>query len=150
MLKQAQIASAFADERTSEIIQLITDYQRAAKTTVTGLKKQTGSNTLLADMRDGKIPRRGKLLQPRGKYQFHGVGCLFEVNKRIVDIDFGPGERFDGFDAWRLHRYAESAFEWRNLTLGQIEKGLQELEKSELIYRPGWVLAEHLYFFMAD
>jgi hypothetical protein len=150
MLKQELIASAFADEHTSEIIQLIADYQRAAKIAVTSLKQQTKSNDLLGDYHAGAIPKRGTLLKPRGKYQFHGIGCLFEINKRIVDVDFGPKGRFDGFDVWRLHKYAESAFEWRDLTFGQIENGVRQLENAELIFRPGWELSEHLYFFKAD
>jgi len=150
MQKQVQIASAFADHRTSEIIQLISDYQRAAKSTVTGLKLQTKSKNLLADCHSGKIPRRGTLLQPRGKFQFHGVGCRFEVNKRIVEVDFGPQNRFDGFDAWRLQQYAESAFEWHSLTLKQIEAGFGELETSRLIYCPGWQPSPHLYYFVGD
>jgi hypothetical protein len=68
----------------------------------------------------------------------------------VVDVDFGPKGRFDGFDAWRLHKYAKSAFEWPDLTLSKIENGLRELENSKLIFRPGWELSEHLYFFKGD
>ena len=150
ILKLPLIASALVGNRTSDIVQLIADYQRAAKITVTSLKNQTKSKDLLADCRSGKIPRRGTLTRPRGKFQFHGIGCLFEVNKRIVDVDFGPKGRCDGFDAWRLHKYASSAFEWNDFSLGQIENGLRELESSKLISRPGWQLNEQLYYFAGD
>jgi hypothetical protein len=44
----------------------------------------------------GKIP-----------FFFHGIGCAVHLPAGAVDWDFGHGGRFDGFDAWRLARFAE-------------------------------------------
>jgi hypothetical protein len=135
---------------TSELLQLISDYQRAVRTTVTGLMKQTGSKNLLADSRSGMFPRKGVLLSPNGTYAFHGIGCRFEVGSRVVDVDFGPDGNFDGFDAWRLHLYANSAFEWNEFTLDKIETGLAELTTAKIVATSPQALFNHLYFFVAD
>jgi hypothetical protein len=150
MLKQAQIASAFADERTSEIIQLIADYQRAVKIAVTAMKKQFKSAQLLRDCRAGKFARRGALENPKGRYQFHGGGCRVEISKRVIDFDFGPDGRTDGFDAWRLNQYAQSAFEWGQFEMKQIEMGLAELTSAGLIHNPGLAPGTSLYYFAGD
>jgi len=41
-------------------------------------------------------------------YRFHGIGCCVEFAEAVVDFDFGPGGRIDGFDAWRLAIFARS------------------------------------------
>ncbi len=127
-------------------MQLIFDYQRATHAAVAALKNQFGSSNLLADLRAGKIPRKGSLDEYRGRFQFHGIGCRFDISKRVVDVDFGPGGRCDGFDAWRLHKYAESAFDWQSITLEEIEKGIQALELSKLICHLHNPMVQHLYF----
>jgi len=42
------------------------------------------------------------------EYQFHGIGCLLIFSDREVDFDFGPENRTDGFDLWRLTEYTLS------------------------------------------
>lgn len=46
---------------------------------------------------DGTIP-----------YFFHGIGCAVHLPDGAVDWDFGHGGRSDGFDAWRLARFARA------------------------------------------
>jgi hypothetical protein len=39
-------------------------------------------------------------------YFFHGIGCCVHLPSGAVDWDFGHGGRSDGFDGWRLARFA--------------------------------------------
>lgn len=90
------------------------------------------------------IPRRGTL--PSGRtYSFHGIGCLFELQDVVVDMDFGPDGRIDGFDAWRLNLFAESRDqpEW---TLDALGNALAELLRDGKVVRLTSALASHLYF----
>jgi hypothetical protein len=41
------------------------------------------------------------------EYGFHGIGCWVNLPSGEVDWDFGQEGRLDGFDAWRLWRFAE-------------------------------------------
>jgi len=122
------------------------DYRRAAAAAVNGLRQQAEALDLLRAWRSGVLPRQGRLARPKGRYTFHGVGCRFEIARRVVDVDFGPDNRYDGFDAWRLALYAASAFEWQDLPPERIGTGLAELEVSGLIHRPGAEPAAHLYY----
>lgn len=55
------------------------------------------------------VPRRGWLDDAQTiSYMFHGIGCRVMFGKVEVDFDFGPGGRFDGFDAWRLSLFAKT------------------------------------------
>src|SRR5207248_3183041 len=126
--KQASTASVTVDPQTWEVFQLIANYQQATRVAVAGLQKQSGKRNLLRAWHESAVPRAGKLDHPKGRYQFHGGGCRFEVAGRTIEVDFGPSGRFDGFDTYRLEQYAASAFEWSNLTTSQINTGLRELE----------------------
>ena len=150
MRKLATIASVSDDSKSSDILQLIVDYQRAARAAVVGLKRQSGSSNPFHAWRAGKLRQSGRLIQPRGKYSFHGTGCRFEIGGRNVDVDFGPSGRHDGFDAWRLQQYAESAFEWLDLHSSTINRSLRNLESTGLIVRPELDPSPHLYYFTDD
>lgn len=41
-------------------------------------------------------------------YFFRGIGCAVHLPAGAVDWDFGHEGRSDGFDAWRLARFAEN------------------------------------------
>ncbi|MGA2441028.1 MAG: hypothetical protein ABSH08_08720 [Tepidisphaeraceae bacterium] len=150
MPKAATIASVSADRRSSDVLQLIVDYQRAARAAVVGLRRQTGVANLLQAWKAGKLRRAGQLRQPRGRYSFHGTGCRFQISGRTVDVDFGPSGRHDGFDAWRLGQYARSAFEWLDVSGTVISRSLRDLESSGLIVRPELNPSPHLYYFADD
>ena len=148
--KPATIAFASADPRSADVLQLIVDYQRAARAAVVGLKRQAGSANLLSSWRMGKLRQSGRLAQPRGRYSFHGTGCRFEISGRVLEVDFGPSGRHDGFDAWRLQQYAGSAFEWLDLHSSAINRSLRNLESTGLIVRPELDPSPHLYYFTDD
>jgi hypothetical protein len=54
--------------------------------------------------------RRASIITRRGEIQgspfaFHGTGCRIEIDGYIVDWDFGPDRRIDGFGAWKLWQF---------------------------------------------
>lgn len=46
------------------------------------------------------IPRTGVI--DGMAFFFHGIGCTMEIDGYVVSWDFGPRERLDGFEAWKL------------------------------------------------
>lgn len=147
MPKPVPIESAFIDVDGDDVLQLIVDYRRAVRVGIDALRATSAiDGDLIAGWRGGLVPRVGRLSSPSGRYTFHGVGCRFEIARRVVDVEFGPNGRHDGFDAWRLAAYAESAFEWHALTAVSIERGLHALERGGVVYRPVWDPSPHLYY----
>ena len=93
---------------------------------------------------DRKIPRRGTL--PSGReYSFHGIGCRFEKDGIVADMDFGPDGRIGGFDAWRLHIFAESRGD-KIITLEEIQSSLDALQIAGEITKCGPESFSSLYF----
>ncbi|WLI09330.1 hypothetical protein PSH66_13675 [Pseudomonas sp. FP597] len=52
-----------------------------------------------------KIPQRGSIAN-EVTYELHGIGCRVYLAETCIDFDYGPDERIDGFDRWRLYMYA--------------------------------------------
>ena len=52
------------------------------------------------------IPKRGVLVSGRA-YLKHGYGCTVGTEPNEVDFDFGERGETNGFDGWRLARFAE-------------------------------------------
>ena len=146
MPKLAPTESAWIDADGGDVLQLIADYRRAASMAVNGLKLQSDAADLLRAWRAGELPKSGPLKSPKGRYTFHGVGCRFQIARRIIDVDFGPNGRHDGFDSPRLSLYAESSFEWNDFTPERIEEGLLDLEAAGLIVKPESEPSPHLYY----
>lgn len=89
---------------------LISDYQASVRTAVeliqrSGIKLPVTSH----DWVETSIPAHGKLDGGINYYK-HGYGCLVELPSGSVDFDFGRMGEIDGFDAWRLVKFADS--EW--------------------------------------
>jgi hypothetical protein len=75
------------------------------------------------------IPCIGSL-RAGGQYRKHGYGCTVETAKGEVDFDFGPHGEVDGFDAWRLWRFADArAEEFGFLEESQIRSALERALK---------------------
>jgi hypothetical protein len=93
---------------------------------------------------DLNIPRRGLL--PSGRtYSFHGIGCCFEKDGVVTDMDFGPDGCTEGFDAWRLSLFAESLGK-ANLTVDHIQEALNALASAGEIVKSRSALSSHLFF----
>jgi hypothetical protein len=150
MPKLASIDSISDDRNASETLESIAEFQRCARAVVAGLQKQAGSKDLLGAWRQGRLKRSGRLLAATGKYTFHGIGCRFEVNGCIIDVDFGPAQRHNGIDASKLMRFAESSFEWRHLEPRDIEFGLRQLQNSGVLAYPVLEPSPQLAYLAAD
>ncbi|WP_415763192.1 DUF6896 domain-containing protein [Pseudomonas sp. CP4] len=69
------------------------------------LKKKFGTRNILRLWRSGQIERCGEIIDGV-EYELHGVGCAIHFPTELVDFDYGPNNRIDGFDVWRLYMYA--------------------------------------------
>ena len=64
----------------------------------------------VGDLFDGRnngiVPRFGTF-GDSGEFLFHGIGCTIDDGTVTVNFDFLPDGSSNGFDAWRLHTFAE-------------------------------------------
>jgi hypothetical protein len=87
--------------------ELIVDYTSAVEDWMNVFKSEVGDIYPLT-------ARSEKLLPPSGtlagcyQYSFHGIGCFVKSPTYEVDFDFGPNERHDVFDLWRLDLFTEA------------------------------------------
>jgi hypothetical protein len=88
------------------LIELIQDYITMTTTAASQLRRELGTNDLLQGWHQRQYPQHGRL-GDGAEYHFHGIGCCVERGDVEVDWDFGPDGRADGFDTWRLWRFAK-------------------------------------------
>lgn len=125
---------------------LISDYQEYVRRVVLALRAGFGYYDLLEAYHQRKIPKEGVI---NGiEYSFHGVGCLGVVDGLEVDFDFGPDERIDGFDAWRLWRFVEQQPEAypQFQRKEDVKAALERLARSDEIECPGAYPSPHLWY----
>lgn len=134
---------------SDKLVRLIHDYQEQVSAFVSALRHHY-------DVEDVFEVRR-QLNQQRGKlddrnethFYFHGVGCWFTAGRGEVDFDFGPDQRHDGFDGWRLWLYAKSLPnefpEFQRLEI--VESVLGELVTDGVVHRPHWMPSPQLCYF---
>lgn len=85
---------------------LIRRYQDAVAAAVVALEQSGIARPASNDAWSGNgIPQRGALVNG-GDYFKHGYGCTVRSSLGVVDFDFGDAGQIDGFDAWRLWRFA--------------------------------------------
>lgn len=77
------------------------------------------------------------------------MGCLAIIEGIEVDFYFGPNNRYDGFDLWRLGLFvSERATKYKDYTNENILKhDFNSLVNSGIIYNPGWFPGDTLYYF---
>src|SRR5688572_13882058 len=93
-------------EADDDILNLINSFLKDVAEIADIFYKKYDRKDLLRACHTGTIPRVGKLQGV--SYSFHGIG-LYAKNRKIeIDFDFGPDNRIDGFDSWRLWNYAMS------------------------------------------
>jgi hypothetical protein len=90
----------------SDLITVIQEYQREVDDGLALFEQQVGRRDLIAAWREGILEKSG-VLKDGTEYEFHGVGCCLFFNDHEIDFDFSVGERSDGFDSWKLWRYAK-------------------------------------------
>lgn len=87
---------------------LISEYQAAVREAVELMARSSVPLPVTAsDWVENSIPHHGKL-NGGVKYFKHGTGCEVELGAGPVDFDFGRLGEIDGFDAWRLGKFAGS------------------------------------------
>lgn len=91
--------------KNKDLEYLIDDFLAQVKKATDLLESRFGQKCILRLWQSKEIPRRGEI-SGGIDYELHGVGCRVYFPKVCVDFDYGPGERIDGFDIWRLYIYA--------------------------------------------
>ena len=92
-----------------QLVELVHQYQTTVLEAASLFQKHKGIDpSKLMNWKQAGLPREG-FIDPehRIKYSFHGVGCWVDLPQGEVDWDFGHDGRLDGFDSWRLWRFAE-------------------------------------------
>ncbi|UII73788.1 hypothetical protein LVW35_11670 [Pseudomonas sp. HN11] len=84
---------------------LITEYLAQVKKVTDLLEHSFGTKNILRLWRSKKIPQRGSVTDDI-TYELHGIGCRVYLAEICIDFDYGPDDRIDGFDPWRLYIYA--------------------------------------------
>ena len=109
---------------------LIREYLAAVHKVVSALRAGLGYQNLLAAYHQRKIPKEGVINGV--EFSFHGIGCWAVVDGLEVDFDFGPDSRIDGFEPWRLWRFAEQQPETYPLfrQVEDVKKAMERLERS--------------------
>lgn len=132
-----------------DILELIKDYQNTVKSGVEELQKEFNTKHLLKAWKSNIIPKHG-VLKSGAEYDFHGVGCFITINNITVNFDFGPDDRYDGFDLWRLGCFVDERPElykkyFENKSL--LEDDFQHLLDIRLIVGPKWFPGSSLCYF---
>lgn len=130
-----------------QVLELIKEYIACARY-VSGLLKEAAGNpeNIIGAYRTTGMPKEG-YLEGDIYYNFHGVGCYFELQNTKIDIDFGPGNRCDGFDLYRLEGFHLSRTEkYPELSEVVLKEAFIELTNEGKIYNPKWAPSEHLFY----
>jgi len=94
------------------------------------------------------IPKEG--LIENTFYRFHGSGCYFEYANLYIDIDFGPNNRCDGFDMFRLKNFLFTLKDQGKYKVlkdhSWFEQQFDQLVKANIIYNPKSEPSPHLYY----
>ena len=91
--------------RAQTLEHLIIDYLKQVKKATDLLEQVFGTKNIIGLWRSKKIPQRGTVAA-NVTYELHGIGCSVYLSEICVDFDYGPDDRVDGFDSWRLYMYA--------------------------------------------
>jgi hypothetical protein len=131
------------------ILNLINDYQYTVKVGVEAMQKQFNTRHLLKGWKSGVIPKSGVLVSGI-EYDFHGVGCFLIIDNVTVNFDFGPDDRYDGFDLWRLGCFVNEKPELYKIYFENealLEDDFQELIRRHIIVKPNWFPGSTLCYF---
>jgi hypothetical protein len=120
---------------------LVLAYQASVRTAVelmqqSGIRLPVNSSDWIAT----EIPAHGELVGGVTYYK-HGAGCLVDLPSGAVDFDFGSLGEIDGFDEWRLAKFAGSEFaKYGFETKDEIETSFQSAVKSGSLVSSGYIL----------
>jgi len=132
------------------LLELVHEYQGRVIEAVSLFEKHLGlSPNDLMHWRRRNLRREGFLdAAQKIAYSFHGIGCRVDLPVGEIDWDFGNEGRLDGFDAWRLWRFADEGTgsfpEFKNKSL--LDKTFAEAISQGMIHRPFKHLQDDLYY----
>jgi len=133
------------------VLNLIKDYISCSQYMCGCLKEYyniTGTTLLAARRNPELIPKEGRL--PDGIYfKFHGGGCFFEFENGEIDVDFGPDDRCDGFDFYRLKDfllYTKKSVYEELINEAVLKVEFENLIRNHVIYNPKWHPGTDLYY----
>lgn len=104
---------------------LIERYLEAVATLSRRLAKDLEVEDLFLARQRSEIPRSGAF-GDGGEFQFHGIGCTIDDGSICVNFDFYAEGRCDGFDAWRLHTFAEDNAVFNDASVDTSRSGLEQ------------------------
>lgn len=110
-------------------------------------KKYGRKDILLAYKSDKIIPKEGSF-EGIKYYSFHGVGIYVKLDNAIIDFDFGPDNRFDGFDVMRLFQFAQSKSDLYSFYTSEksLKVDFDNLIELGKIYNPQTSPSPHNYY----
>ncbi|WP_163909179.1 DUF6896 domain-containing protein [Pseudomonas frederiksbergensis] len=91
--------------KNKELTYLIDDFLVQVEKATALLEEKFGKRCILRLWGTKQIAPRGNVTDDVS-YELHGVGCRVYFPDACIDFDYGPDERIDGFDSWRLYIYA--------------------------------------------
>jgi hypothetical protein len=135
----------------NELHMLIEEYIICAKYSCSLLKQlYKGQETFLRAKVLKLLPKEGVI--ENAFYRFHGSGCYFEYPNNHIDIDFGPNNRCDGFDLFRLKDFFSTIKDYKKYNTlienTNFEEQFEELIEAKIIYNPQLEPSPHLYYFI--
>lgn len=131
------------------LLKLIGEYQLHVAKLAGTLRERFGVDDLIGAWQQGQIPTQGDFHdRHETRFEFHGIGSKIESARGVLEFDFGPGGRCDGFDGWRLWIYAQAmAQEYPEFQRYEVvESVLGELVTDGLVVRMGWMPSPHLCY----
>jgi len=131
-----------------KLLELIMEYVACSKYVCSILEDLKGDqDTILRAVRLNKIPKEG-YLEHGIYYNFHGVGCFLEWPNNRIEIDFGPKNRCDGFDIYKLQvfLYGKETKYAELMQRENLEIAFLSLISDKIIENPKWLPSEHLFY----
>lgn len=117
------------------VLNLIQDYLGDIRLIINLFKKKYGRTDILRAWHEGVIPQCGNI-GDTAEYELHGIGCSVFFPDRNVDFDFGPEQRIDGFDLWRLKKYLDQRPDVKKYINGEkLEIFFDQLIESKIIVK---------------
>ena len=115
------------------LLNLINDYQNEVQKFMERFESKYKCSDVLRAWREEIIEKEGHL--PDGiEFELHGIGCRIYYPDHEVDFDFGPENRSDGFDLWRLKKYLSQRKDIQQiLSVSELEAIFKELEHENII-----------------
>jgi hypothetical protein len=102
--------------RNDSLEQLLSDFLSMVDKATDLFEEKFGTRCILRLWRANKIEQYGVIVGDI-TYELHGVGCAAYFPDLCIDFDYGPEERTDCFDVWRLYMFAcESPEKYKKYT----------------------------------